>query len=263
MTKFDAMRCFKHILYITFLVIALSACRTTRPDISNARILQVEKEAHDSLLNTLPDYSESLYSVSGKGRAIVSEPGNSDRVTIEFETDTLLSLITIKNRIGIVGAEMLVDKDSILIYNKLDKVAQKVSVIDSRLTSLNELASINLIDLLNYKISSSQVANIERHYEGSGFSTFIIFKTGGYARVSEKKNEIEYVEQPRFTGLPYSAIRYENYGEINGYILPRKITILSADEASKVIFQVRSLDTNPGSLNLEIDLPNDIPIERI
>lgn len=263
MTKFDAMRFFKQIVYITFLVIALSACRTTRLDNSNARIVQVEKKAHDSLLSTLPDYSESLYSVSGKGRAIVSEPGNSDRVTIEFETDTLLSLLTIKNRIGIVGAEMLVDKDSILIYNKLDKIAQKVSIIDSRLTSLNELASINLIDLLNYKISSNQVASIERHYEGSSFSTFIVFKTGGYARVSEKKKEIEYVEQPRFTGLPYSAIRYENYGEINGYILPRKITILSADEASKVIFQVRSLDTNPGSLNLEIDLPNDIPIERI
>ena len=263
MTKFDAMHFLKPVLYITFAVVFLSACRTTRPDISDTRIVQVEKEAHDSVLNTLPDYSESLYSVSGKGRAIVSEPGNSDRVTIEFETDTLHSLITIKNRIGIVGAEMLVDQDSILIYNKLDKVAQKVSIIDSRLTSLNELASINLIDLLNYKIKSSQVASIERHYEGSNFTTFIIFKTGGYARVSEEKKEIEYVEQPRFTGLPYSAIRYENYGEINGYILPRKITILSADEASKVIFQVRSLDTNPGSLNLKIDLPNDIPIERI
>ncbi len=257
------MRFLKPIFYITFVVILLSACRTTRPDSYNTRIVPVEEETHDSILSALPDYSESLYSVSGKGRAIVSEPGNSDRVTIEFETDTLLSLLTIKNRIGIVGAVMLVDQDSILIYNKVDKVAQKVSIIDSRLTSLNELASINLIDLLNYKINSRQVARIERHYEGSDFTTFIIFKTGGYARILEKNKEIEYVEQPRFTGLPYSAIRYENYGEINGYILPRKITILSADEASKVIFQVRSLDTNPGSLNLKIDLPNDIPIERI
>lgn len=257
------MHFLKQLFYIIFVVIILSACRASRPDINDTRIVQIPEESHDSILSKLPDYSESLYSVSGKGRAIVSEPGNSDRVTIEFETDTLISLLTIKNRIGIVGAVMLVDQDSIFIYNKVDKVAQKVSIIDSRLTSLNELASINLIDLLNYKVKPGQIASIERHYQGTDFTTFIIFKTGGYARVSEKNKEIEYVEQPRFTGLPYSAIRYENYGTINGYILPRKITILSADEASKVIFQVRSLDTNPGSLNLEIDLPNDIPIERI
>lgn len=257
------MRCSKLIFCLSFSLILLSACRTTRPDVGDPVIVQVEETDYDSILSKLPDYSSSLHAVSGKGRAIVSEPGHSDRVTIEFETDSVLSLLIIKNRIGIVGAEMLVDQDSILIYNKVDKVAQKVSVIDNRLTSLNELVSINLIDLLNYKISSRQVASIERHYEGSDFTTFVIFKTGGYARVSEKNKEIEYVEQPRFTGLPYSAIRYENYGTINGYTLPRKITILSADEASKVIFQVRSLETNPHNLNLSLTIPNDIPVERI
>ena len=54
------------------------------------------------------NYSNSLYSISGKGRAIVSETGSSDRVTIEFETDSTLSLITIKNRIKKESIELLI-----------------------------------------------------------------------------------------------------------------------------------------------------------
>ncbi len=250
-------------IYFAAVFIFLSACRTTRPNPGDPVIVELEEAEFDSVLNLLPNYATSLYAVSGKGRAIVSEPNNSDRVTIEFETDSLLSLLTIKNRIGIVGAEMLVDQDSILIYNKVDKVAQKISAVDNRLTSLNELVSINLIDLLNYKIHLRQIAGIERHFQGSDVTTYMFFKTGGYARISEQNKEIEYIEQPRFTGLPYSAIRYENYGTINGYTLPRKITILSADEASKVIFQIRSLETNPDNLNLTLTIPENIPIERI
>lgn len=253
----------KYLFYVCFALILLSACRTTRPDADDPFVVQVDEAEYKTILNQLPDYSESLHSFSGKGRAIVSEPDNSDRVTIEFGTDTLQSLLTIKNRIGIIGAEMLVDRDSILIYNKVDKVAQKVSAIDSRLTSLNELVSINLINLLNYRIGTDQVASIERHYQGTDFITFVIFKTGGYARVSERNREIQYVEQPRSTGLPYSAIRYENYGTIDDYTLPRKITILSADEASKVIFQIRSLEINPRNLNLSLIIPDDITVERI
>ncbi len=252
---------FKSLIYLLFIILFLSACRSTRT-LSEMKVTQVPKENYNSIINSLPDYSASLSSLSGNGRAIVSETGNSDRVTIEFETDSEFSLITIKNRIGIVGGIMLVDKDSILIYNKVDKEAQKMSTANGRRTSLNELASINFLDLINYKIEIDQIASIERH-SSDEINTFIILKSGGYARISERNHEIEYVEQPRSTGLPYSAIRYENYGEIDGFTLPRKITILSADEASKVVFQVRSIMVNPKSLELSIQIPDDIPIQRI
>lgn len=244
-----------------FSLIAIVACRSTKP-IIDTKILPVDKEDYEQIIGQLPDYSNSLHAVAGNGRAIVSEPGNSDRVTIEFETDSLLSLLTIKNRIGIIGGRMLVDQDSILIYSKIDKTAQKVSIRDGRLTTLNELASVNLLDLLNFKIDISQVAEIQKHLD-SEEATVIIFKNNGHARISEKTGLVDYVEQPQSSGLPYSAIKYENYGKIDGYILPRKITILSADETSKVIFQIRSLDVNPNSLNLTLDVPNDIPIQRI
>ena len=215
--------------------------------------------AADIVLKNIPDYSKSLFSAKGSGRAMVSELGNSDRVSIEFETDSLLSLITFKNRIGIQGGAMLVDQDSITMYYKIDKIAQRVAITDGRLTSLNELASVNLLDLLNYKIRDEQISKVfesDTHY-------MLVFKNRGSAIVDIKSGLIDQVLQPTNTGLPYSSITYENYSELEGYTLPRKITIFSADGNSKVIFQIRGLEINPEELNLTIDIPKDITIQRI
>ncbi len=207
----------------------------------------------------IPNYSGELTSAKGKGRAIVSEPGNSDRITIDFETDTALSVLTFKNRIGINGGSMLVDEDSILIYNKIDKYAQKVSVNDGRMTTLNELASVNLLDLMNFKIVEEDVERILQ----SETQYVLGFYNKGVAYISKKDGTVQYVEQARDSGLPYSVLEYESYGEIEDFKLPRKITILSADKQSKVVFQVRSLEINPEKLNLTIDIPKEINIERL
>ncbi len=213
----------------------------------------------DSVVHLLPNYEGEILSAKGKGRAIVSEPGNSDRLTIDFETDTSLSLLTIKNRIGIEGGKMLVDEDSITIYSKVDKLAQRMSVNDGKLTSLNELASVNLLNVLNFKIQPEQVTKVfasETHY-------MLILTNGGTAQVDLKEQVITKITQPQTSDSPYSSIEYESYGKIDGYTLPRKITILSADGASKVLFQIRSLDINPRSVNLSIDIPKDIIVQRL
>jgi hypothetical protein len=218
--------------------------------------------SNDSITEVLektPDYSGQITSITGKGRAIVSEPGNSERATIDFSADTLLSLLTIKNRIGIEGGAMLVDQDSILIYYKLDNLAQKVAISDGRLTSLNELASINLIDLLHFKLTEESVVEV---YESD--ETYLLrLATDGGVIVDRDEHLIREVRQPYGTGLPYSKLIYENYGTLNGYTLPRKITILSADGNSKVVFQIRSLQLNPESLNLQLDIPSNIIIDRL
>lgn len=216
-------------------------------------------ESIEEVIAKIPNYSESLTSAKGKGRTIVSEPGNSDRVTIEFETDSFLSLLKIKNRIGIEGGLMLVDQDSILIYNKIDKIAQKVSVLNGRMTSLNELASVNLLDLLNFKITAEEIDQVMQ----SNSDYLLRFKNKGSALVNKKNGLVESVTQLPNSGLPYSSIIYESYGEIDNYILPRKITIFSADGDSKIIFQIRSLELNPEKLNLSLNIPKDISIRRL
>jgi len=211
------------------------------------------------ILDQIPDYSESLWAVEGKGRAIVSEPGNSERFNIDFASDTALSLLKIKNRLGIEGGAMLVDPDSILMYFKVDKIAQKVSINDGRLTSLNELASINLIDLLHFNLSVNSVLEA---YESDDHYLLRLTSDGG-ASIGKKSMLIEEVRQPFSAGLAYSKIIYENYGELDGYTLPRKITIFSNDGASKVVFQIRSLNLNPLSPDLMLNIPSNIIIDRL
>lgn len=252
------MRTGKAFYFLVGSIFFVLSCTSSKKLASEEKLYEVMIPLSE-VIEKIPNYSGELLSVKGKGRAIVSEPGNSDRITIEFETDTTLSLLTFKNRIGITGGSMLVDQDSILIYNKIDKYAQKVSVQDGRMTNLNELASVNLLNLMNFKIEAEDVEKILQ----SDTEYVLGFYNKGIARINKKDGTVSYVGQARSSGLPYSSLSYESYGTIDGYKLPRKITILSADKNSQVIFQVRSLEVNPEKLNLEMDIPNDIIIERL
>lgn len=217
------------------------------------------KESIEKVVAMVPNYAGELETMTGKGRALVSEPGNSDRVTIDFATNETRSLLTIQNRIGIEGGQMLVEQDSILIYNRLDKEAQKISIYDGRLTSLNELTSINMLDLINFKVDAE---NVDRLQENG--STFRLLLRNGLRVVVDRENgQVQTVDQTIPQNSPYSRIYYESYGELNGFVLPRKITIFSADERSRVVFLVRSLETNPDRINLEIDIPDNIKIQRL
>ncbi|MEO1020900.1 MAG: DUF4292 domain-containing protein [Bacteroidota bacterium] len=249
------------LLWITSLVVLglLYGCTPTRITLPETGTFNKTDIAPGAITKNIPDYSREIQSVKGRGRAVISEPGNSDRITLSFDASRSLSLITIKNRLGIEGGAMLVDQDSILIYNKIDKEAQKVSVYDNRLTSLNELASVNLIDLLNYRIDSTDVQTV---YEDDDS---YLLETKGKTRIflSKKSNTIWRVIHPPQTNLPYSEIQYDSYSTLDGYVLPRKITIFSADARSRVALAIRSLDLNPEKLNLSLSIPESILIQRL
>lgn len=236
----------------------VSACSTTRPSSIEGDFRKSDSDI-ETVISTIPDYTDKLNTLSGKGRALVSEPDNSDRVTIDFKTDKELSLLTIQNRIGIEGGQMLVDEDSILIYNRMDKVAQKISIYDGRMTSLNELASINILDLVNYKI---QIDDVSALFESKNLYQFRL-RNGTRVYTSKSEGTVNQVVQAPSGEAPYSKIVYESYGILEGFTLPRKITIFSADERSRVVFLVRSLEINPSLNSLSLDIPDNIKIQRL
>jgi hypothetical protein len=235
----------------------IAACSTSRP-ITEGEFNRSEL-AKAEVAGSMNNYEKTLNSVKGKGRALVSEPGNSDRVTIDFEANKTLSLLTIQNRIGIEGGQMLVESDSILIYNRVDKVAQKISINDGRLTSLNELASINILDLLNYKVEPSEIEGV---FESNNF-ILLRLKDDTHVYLDKDALTVQRVDQNKGSDASYSQIKYESYGELEGFILPRKITIFSTDGKSRVVFLIRSLDVNPDNLNLKITIPENIHIQRL
>lgn len=208
----------------------------------------------DSILSGVPDYSLSLNTIEGKGKAIVSEPGNTERVTVYFSGNRQKSLVTIKNALGIEGGQILSEGDSLLVYNKVDKIAHRISVRDDQMTSVQHLASVNILKMMNFVPQADRVKNV---YESQD-RYLLLLETGAEVFVDKNSFNVRRVDQPRSTGLPYSRIIYEAYGSIGGFNLPRRVTIFSADARSKVALLIQSLEVNPGNLDLEIDLPNDV-----
>jgi len=206
----------------------------------------------------VPNYSETLQSITGSGRAIISEPGNSDRVTLQFQSGREASLITVRTSVGIEGGQILVDTDSLLIYNKVDSYAEKVSLKQSNLTSIGSLASLNMLDMFNFSFNQENVNQIfenRQHYTA-------ILNDDAQVTISRSSGLIQNVVQTR-SDAAYSRIEYEGYAQIEDFYLPRKITIFSSDGRSRATFLVQRLEVNKPLPPLRIDLPDDIPIYRI
>ena len=95
----------------------------------------------------------------------------------------------------------------------------------------------------------------------------IINENGKIEAIGKKVNKnnmlIEEITQPYFSKFPYSKIIYEHYGELSGYLLPKKITIFNSEGDSKAILQIQSLKVNPYLLNFNLNIPSSIPIERL
>ena len=209
-----------------------------------------------NITDKLPDYSTTLSTITGKGKAIVSEPGTSDRVTVYFSSNQTKSLVTVKNGIGIEGGKLLTDGDSLLVYNKIDKFARKISIKEGSLDRINNLASLNILDIINYSVDAEEVSKVLENKDLFQLQ----LKSGATVYVDKDSGLIIKVEQPQSSNLPYSRIEYEAYSEIRGFMLPRRITILSADRKSKVNLLVQSLEINPELAELEIELPDNIKI---
>ena len=208
------------------------------------------------IVDQLPDYSEDLQSVKGKGRAIVSEPGNTERVTIHFSSNRKKSLVTIRNGLGIEGGQLLTDGDTLLIYNKVDKYARKVPVQGANLDRINRLASLNILEMLNHPVSKENVTTLLENED-----RYLLHLTSGTnIYIDKDSGTIAQIEQPDGSNLPYSAIRYEAYASVEKFSLPRRISIFGPEGKSKIALQVTALDLNPELKSLTISLPDDIPI---
>lgn len=239
---------------IALLSIVLSACSSTKNIGSDE--FQKSNTRAETIVSALPDYSSTLSTLQGKGRAIVSEPGNTDRVTVYFSSTQNKSLVTVKNSVGIEGGELLTDGDTLLIYNKIDKVARRVPIGEGNLSRINNLASMNILSLINIPVEAKHVREVlenKNRYR-------LRLESGAQLVVDKKSHTILSIQQPQSSNLPYSRILYDAYSQIDGFMLPRKITIFSADANSRVNFMIQSLDVNPEIEEPSITLPDNITI---
>lgn len=208
------------------------------------------------ILTSIPDYSTDLQTISGKGRAIVSEPGNTERVTVLFSSNRSKSLVTVRNGIGVEGGQLLTDGDTLLVYNKLDDFARKIPVRGGNLNRINRIAALNILNMINYTTAKEDVESVlenENLYQ-------LQLSTGTKIYVDKDSYLIQQVIQPENSSLPYSKIVYDAYATIQGFTLPRRISIFGAEQKSKVALQLTNLELNPALDSLMIEIPQDTPI---
>ena len=242
-----------------FLPLFYTGCSTTA-ELTGVELLEEADITPDELSALIPDYHDRLFTISGSGRAIVSEPGNSERVTVQFQSNRDESYIQVRSGAGIEGGQIYVDRDSLMVYNRLDKRAEIIPLQHGNLTSVGSLASVNMLDLFNYRVDPE---TIDRVYKDNG-SYVLLLSNQSLIRISAKEGYVQSVVHANQNDtVPYSRLEYEGYAVIEQLILPRRITIYSKDGSSRATLLVQRLQINPTLPPLGIDLPDDIPIYRL
>lgn len=246
-------------IFSVTMILFMAACSTSR-EFAGVEGLERAEMSTEELIAMVPDYRDELITISGSGRALVSEPGSSERVTIQFQSNRMESLITVRNSMGIEGGQIFVDSDSLLIYNRIDKKAEKIPLHEGRLSSVGSIASINILDLVNYTLNPEDIYEI---YEDRN-QYIVILKNRSQITVNKADGLIhKVVHATDYYDAPYSRIQYEGYARINGFMLPRRITIYSRDEVSRATLLVQRLEVNTELPALAITIPEDIPIYRL
>jgi hypothetical protein len=243
------------IIVLVLALLLFAGCRPTHELIETGE-LEYADIGIDELTQMVPDYLESLVTLSGNGRALISQPGNSDRVTLDFHSDRDSSLLTFRNRLGIEGGQLLVRDDSVLVYNRIDRVAEKISLKDANLTDVGTLATINLIELFHYPFHDHHITDVFQDHQ------FYVAITSDDTRITIDRESglILDLQTHPDAGYPYSRIHYEAYGNYQDFTLPGKITIFSADGEIRVTFLVRQLQTNSDLPDMNISIPEEVPI---
>jgi len=238
-------------------VVLMVSCSSSR-ELSAPEEMELSDESAESIVQDMHDYRKSLKTLEGSGRAIVSEPDNSERVTVQFRSNREESRLSIKNSVGIEGGEIYVDRDSLLVYNKVDKFAEKVSVNRGKQTSVGSLASMNILDLFNFTVDASEVEDV---YEDA--ETFVLLlRDDSYVRIRKESYMVEEVVRRRTEGASIGRIEYDGFADLEGFMMPRRITVYSSDGESRAVLIVQNLEINADLPDLPLTIPENIPIYR-
>lgn len=239
----------------------LQACSGSRPvvDTITGETFHKSQLPIDSLQKHLPDYHKLLISARGRGKVIIDQPGSHERGTLIFDANRKEALIRYKNGLGIEGGRMLINGDSVLIYNRINKTARKMSLRDYSYLYLNGIMPMNPLSLLAPDLSQKTVRGL---YENKHYY-YILFKDGTRAYLDHQDWTIRKIVFPFDRSDAITNFMYNAYANIQGFRLPRKIQMTSHNARSSLFLMIESLHINPKQLDFNIGLPKDITIQHL
>ena len=247
-------------LLLLLLAFIFSSCRSSSSLTTDSITFSASPLSAEEFASLVPDYNELLHTIQGDGRAIVSEPGNSDRVSVRFFSNRDESLIFVRNSAGIEGGQIYLDTDSLTILNRVDRIAEKVPLNRSDRSSIGSLASLNMLQLFNYPVQGDEISRV---YENDDYFQAITHN-GSQIIISRRNGTvISVVHTNDSLKAPYSSIAFDGYSLHDSFLLPGRITLTGKDGNSRVTLIVRRLEVNSDLPDLELTVPEHIPILRL
>lgn len=210
------------------------------------------------IIDRIPDNGPSLSLIRGKARVQVSRPGETDRGTIYFLSSRMQSLLTFKNGLGIEGGQLLITRDSVLVYNKIDHFARKMSIQSYSYAYLNGMAPVNPLQLLAPGLHAGEIGQVLE----SRSAYALVTNDGIHYFIDKKDSLIHKITYPEDAPGHYSTVLFDEFLPLSGMTLPRRIQIISSDRKSSIFLLVQSLDLHPGPADFHIDIPDNLQIER-
>lgn len=244
---------------IIVLLALLTACSVPEPLlIEEGTFTQsdIEKEAFFELYSEQNRIPEAM---RGRASVQISEPGQTERASVRFRSDRRRSLLLIRNNLGIEGGRIYSDIDSVVVYNRIEETAHKMSHDDAARFYLNGIGAMNLIRMLDPLTGPGQINAL---YENEAY--FLVETIDGGRHILDR-DQLLLRRSERRPEHPeaYSSFTFSNHAEIDGYRLPRRIQILSYDEKSNIFLVIRSLETDPAGLDFDPGIPSDIELIRL
>lgn len=245
------------LVLVVLVAVILAAC-------SSPKKLTIEGDFQASSRNGTEILAEMnrpqvlIQGLSGRARAQYSGPGSSERSTVIFESDRVKTLMTFRNNLGIEGGKLYIDADSVTWYNRIDQVAQRVSVDDTDVLTDQGLYAVNLLKLLNPNLESVRPRRV---YENET-SWRIDFDDQNTYVFDKNTGDIVQMEQFTLNNFAFSTYLFGNFADVNGYRLPRNIQITTKDRRANIYLSIGSYEVNPARLDFNLDLPSHVRIDR-
>lgn len=246
--------------YILFIGVGfLISCGSGRKLVDHSEITFVPSSVTASeIIEFIKVSPEAVLAIEGRARSQVSGPNYSERATLHFISDRDQSLLVIRNQLGIEGGRILSDRDSVIMYNPIDRVAWKMSLEAADRTLLNGFSAFNLLDFLIPSFSENEVKSIEE----TDAQIKILLKNGSELIVHRQSGIIEQIYIPSDNPEAFNRFVFSHHATISGAVLPRRIQLLSNDFKSNIFLHIQELRLNPINVTFALNIPSNIPLER-
>jgi hypothetical protein len=200
----------------------------------------------------------AVQSITGRARAQYSGPGSSERSAVSFASDRDRTLLIFRNSLGIEGGRLLVEPDSVTLYNRIEQTAQRVSSDNHDVMFDNGFYAVNMLSILSPDLKN----RVPRRIYENDSAWRITFDDHVSMNFSKETGDLLQFEYRILNNFAFSTYLFANFMEVSGYRFPRNIQITTNDRRSNIYLVIQSYEVNPPILELSLNIPGHVRIDR-